>query len=90
MSWKSQFLNVDQVESLGAYLVDVLALKLGDQGVEARLVSLNTDGLKDGLDVGSGGRGVSTESEKEVCREVLHFECGCRSKFWVGTGAQSI
>ena len=72
----------DQLRDLhGAYLVDVLALKLGDQLVEARVIGLNTNGLKDSLDVGSGGRGVTTKSEKEVGREVLHFECGCRSVF---------
>lgn len=90
MSWTSQYGIDGKIRKVGAYLVDVLALKLGDQGVEAGLISLNTDRLKDSLDVGSGGRGVATESEKEVCREVLHFECGCRSSFWVGTGAQSI
>ena len=40
-----------------AYLLDVLALKLGDQGVEALLIGLNAKGLKDGLDIGGGGGG---------------------------------
>ncbi len=66
---------------IGAYLVDVLALELRDELVETGAIGLNTDGLKDSLDVGSGGRGVTTESEKEVGREVLHFECGCRRVF---------
>lgn len=56
--------------------MDVLALKLGDELVEALGVSLNTDGLEDSLDVGSGGAGVATEAEEEVGSEVLHF-CGC-------------
>lgn len=58
------------------YLLDVLALKLGNELVEAVGVSLNTDRLEDGLDVGSGGAGVATEAEEEVGSEVLHF-CGC-------------
>jgi hypothetical protein len=35
------------------------------------------------LDVGSGGRGVATKAEEEVCREVLHCDCGlviCRNR----------
>ena len=58
---------------MGSYLVDVLALKLGDQGLEAVLVSLNANGLKDGLDIGGRGGGVATQAEEEVRSEVLHF-----------------
>ena len=59
-----------------AYLLDVLALKLGDQGVEALLIGLNANRLEDGLDIGGRGGGVATEGEKKVSCEVLHFECG--------------
>jgi len=55
------------------YLVDVLALELRDELVETLLVGLNTNRLKDSLDVVSGRRGVTTESEEEVCSQVLHF-----------------
>lgn len=34
---------------IGTYLVDVLALKLGDELVETLAVSVDTDGLKDSL-----------------------------------------
>lgn len=56
-----------------SYLLEILALELGDQGVEAVLVGLDADGLKDGLDIGGGGGGVATESEEEVSSDVLHF-----------------
>jgi len=55
------------------YLVDVLALELRDELVETLLVGLNTNRLKDSLDVVGGGSGVTTESEEEVCSQVLHF-----------------
>ena len=50
--------SIDGAIVLGAYLVDVLALELRDEGLETGLIGLNTDGLKDSLDVGSGGGGV--------------------------------
>lgn len=56
-----------------AYLVDVLAVKLGEELLKALVVSLNTDGLEDGLDVGGRGRGVATQAEEEVRSKVLHF-----------------
>jgi hypothetical protein len=76
-----------------AYLVDVLALQLTDELVQALGISLDTDGLEDflyavsmahahiqcdrsHLDVAGGGRGVATEAEEKVCREVLHCD-GC-------------
>jgi hypothetical protein len=40
------------------------------------------------LDVGSGRRGVATKAEEEVCREMLHCDCGL--VICVGTGVQSI
>lgn len=57
-----------------SYLVDVLALKLGDELVETVGVSIDADGLEDLLDVFGGGRGVSTEAEEKVGCEVLHFD----------------
>ena len=59
-----------------SYLVDVLALKLGDELVETVGVSIDADGLEDLLDVFGGGRGVSTEAEEKVGCEVLHFDGG--------------
>lgn len=57
------------------YLADVLALELGEESLETVLIGLDTNGLEDGGDVLSGGRGVATKAEKEVSCEVLHFEC---------------
>lgn len=57
-----------------SYLLDVLALELGDQGVEALVVSLNANGLENGLDIGGRGGGVASEAEKKVSCEVLHFD----------------
>lgn len=62
------------MEKLSAYLTDVLALELGDESVQALVVSLDTDGVEDSLDVGSRGGGVATKAEEEVSCEVLHFE----------------
>jgi hypothetical protein len=80
MSWRnvSIGLEIEGICALGAialtYLVDVLALKLGDQGVETVRVDLSTNGLKDGGDVLGGGGGVATEAEEEVSSEMLHFD----------------
>lgn len=57
-------------------LVDVLALELRDELVEALVIGLNADGLKDSLDVLGRGGGVATEAEEKVSGEVLHFDCG--------------
>lgn len=55
------------------YLLEILALELGDEGRETLIVRLNSDGFEDGLDVLLGRRGVAAEGEEEVCCEVLHF-----------------
>ena len=60
-----------------AYLLEILALELGDQGGETLIVSLDSDGFEDLLDVLVGGSGVASDGEEEVCCEVLHLEC-CR------------
>jgi hypothetical protein len=52
----------------------ILALKLGDQGLETVIISFDSDGLEDGLDVLLGWRGISTEGKEEVSCEVLHFD----------------
>jgi hypothetical protein len=62
-----------------SYLVNVLALELADELLEALVISLDTDGFEDLLDVAGGGRGVATEAEEQVCREVLH------SDGWLGS-----
>jgi hypothetical protein len=59
---------------ISSYLVDVLALELRDELVETVAVGLDTNGVEDLLDVGSGGGGVATQAEEEVSCEVLHFE----------------
>lgn len=57
-----------------SYLLDVLALELGDELVEAVALSVDTDGGEDGLDVLGRGLLVAGEVEEEVGCEVLHFE----------------
>lgn len=56
-------------------LVDVLALELRDELLKALLIGVNTNGLKDRLDVRGRGGGVAGKAEEEVGCEVLHFEC---------------
>jgi len=58
------------------YLVDVLALELRDELLDAVIIGLDTDGREDLLDVLGAGAGVTTEAEEEVSCEVLHFEWG--------------
>ena len=55
-------------------LVDVLALKLGEELGETLLIGVNADSGENALDVGSGGRLVAGEAEEQVSGEVLHFE----------------
>lgn len=59
----------------GSYLVDVLAVELRDELVQALGVSLNANGLEDLLDISGLGRLVAAELEQENSCEVLHFEC---------------
>jgi hypothetical protein len=56
------------------YLVDVLAFELADEGVETVVVSLDTDGAEDLLDVLGRGRRVAADGEEQVSCEMLHFE----------------
>ena len=44
--------------------LEVLALELGDEGVKPLLVSLNVDGGKESLDIGSRGGGLSQENRR--------------------------
>jgi hypothetical protein len=57
-----------------SYLLEIFALELGDQGLQTVIISFNSDGLEDGLDILLGWGGVSTEGEEEVSCEVFHFE----------------
>ena len=54
--------------------VDVLALELRDELLEALLVGLNADGAQDLLDVRRGGGGVAADLEEEVRSEMTHLE----------------
>ena len=58
-----------------AYLLEVLALELSNELLEALGVSVDTDGGENLLDIGSGGLGVAGKSQEKVGSEVLHFEC---------------
>lgn len=57
-----------------SYLVDVLALELGDELVETLAIGLNSNGREDRLDVGGRGLLVASELEEEVSCDVLHFD----------------
>lgn len=57
------------------YLLQVLALELGNQLVQALVVCINADGLENSFDIFGGRRGVATEPEKEICCEVFHGDC---------------
>ncbi|KAK8915688.1 hypothetical protein VCV18_010385 [Metarhizium anisopliae] len=52
--------------SIGSYLGDVLALKLGEESLQAVIVGLNTDGRKDVLNVLGRRRVVASEAEEET------------------------
>lgn len=55
-------------------LLEVLALELSDELVEALGVGIDTDGGEDTLDVGGRGRLVASQGQEEVSGEVLHFD----------------
>jgi hypothetical protein len=54
-------------------LLNVLVLKLGEELLKTLIVSIDTDGLENALDVRGGRRGVAGEAEEEVGSKVLHF-----------------
>lgn len=74
------------------YLLQVLALELSDQLVQALVVCVDADRLENTLDIFGRRGGVATEAKKEVCCEVLHDDCSAscvsvatqeeQSKFW--------
>ena len=72
-------------ESVSAYLVDVLALELLEEGREALLVGVDANRAEDRLDVLSRGGGVAGQAEEEVSCHVLHLDGVCRSAL-VGCG----
>lgn len=57
-----------------AYLVDVLALELAEELVEALVIGRDSDGVENLLDVGSRRGGVAGKAEEQVGCDVLHFE----------------
>jgi len=57
-----------------AYLLNVLALELGDELLKTLGVGLNANRAQDFLDVLSGRRGVSGQAEEEVSCQMLHFD----------------
>lgn len=58
-----------------AYLLEILALELRDQGGETLIISLNSDGRENGLDILLRGRGLVADGQEEVSCEVLHLDC---------------
>lgn len=67
-----------------AYSVDVLALQLADELLDALGVGLNADRREDLLDVRGAGGILAAQGEEEVSREVLHFDGGFCD--WVSVG----
>ena len=65
-----------------AYLLDILALQLGEESVKTLIISLDSDGFENLLDVLCGRRGVTAEGEEKVGCEVLHFDC-CKEEMSV-------
>lgn len=55
-------------------LLEVLALELSDELLEALGISVNADRGENTLDIGGRGGLVASEGEEEVSGEVLHFD----------------
>lgn len=55
------------------YLLQILALKLTDQLVQAVVVGFDANGVENLLDILCGWGGVATEAEEKVSCEVLHY-----------------
>lgn len=55
------------------YGVDILALELRDELLEALFIGLDANGTENLLDIVSGRGGVATDLEKEVCSNVTHL-----------------
>lgn len=56
-----------------SYLVDVLALELGEELLETLVISIDTDGFEEFGDVFGAGALVSTKAEEEVCCEAVEL-----------------
>lgn len=63
--------TVELRQVLCPYLVDVLALELGDELLETLSIWVDADGLEEFGDVAGAGAVVATEAEEEVCREAM-------------------
>lgn len=55
-------------------LLEVLALELSNELLEALGLSVNADGGEDSLDVSNGGRLVAGKGKEHVGGDVLHFD----------------
>jgi hypothetical protein len=64
------------------YLLDILALELGEESVETLIISFDSDGFENALDVLGRRRRVTAEGEEKICRKVLHFDC-CKEELLV-------
>jgi len=61
-------------QSQQPYLSSGLALELGDQGVQAVIVGLDTDNSEELLNVSGRGVLVPTGLKEEVCSNVTHLQ----------------
>ena len=57
-----------------SYFLDVLALELGEELLNALVVGINTDGGENIVDIAGRWRGVAGKAEEKESCEVLHFE----------------
>jgi hypothetical protein len=71
-------------------LLEVLALELSNELVQALLIGVNANGREDSLNVLSGGGGVASKGEEQVSGEVLHFESARENPLLVATMATLI
>jgi hypothetical protein len=61
-------------QSQRPHLGSGLALELGDQGLQAVIVGLDTDNSEELLNVSGRGALVSTGLKEEVCSNVTHLQ----------------
>lgn len=64
---------IQRRQVLCPYLVDVLALELGDELLETLSVWVDADGLEEFGDVFGARTVVATEAEEEVCSEAIEM-----------------
>jgi hypothetical protein len=65
---------------LTSYLVDVLAFNGREEGSDTGVLSLDTNGGENSLDLIARGSGIATGSQQKVSSEVFHFRLFCSNR----------